>query len=101
MTGEDYVHDLWCQLGADQFNFEHFTLTTLQLTRYFCVDAAAICVLILLLPPESATANCHWSVLRHIDGYRNSQGHRSLKRNVMGHAVDLVLYLGWATGVLY
>ena len=100
MTGEDYVHDLWCQLADDQCNFEHFTLTTLQLTRYVCVDAAAIRALILLPPPVSGTANCHQNVLGHIVGCCISHGHRSLKR-VTGHAVDLVLYLGWATGVLY
>jgi len=42
MTVEDYMLDLWCQLGADHFNFGQFTLTTLELTRYVRMDAARI-----------------------------------------------------------
>jgi DNA mismatch repair protein MSH2 len=101
MTVKDYMLDLWCQLGADQCNFGQFTLTTLELTRYVCMDAAGIRALSLLSPPESGTANHHQSLLGHIDHCRTSQGHRKTKRRITGHAVDLVLYLGWVTGLSY
>ena len=77
-TVKDYVLDLWCQLGADHCNFEHFTLTTLELTRYVCVDAAGIRAISLLPPPESGTENRHQSVLGHIGGccIHRDIGHR-------------------------
>jgi DNA mismatch repair protein MSH2 len=71
-----YMLDWCCQLGADTSNFEQFTLTTLELTRYVRMDAAAIRALSLLPPPGSGTANRHHSVLGHIDCCRTSQGHR-------------------------
>jgi len=76
MTVKDYMLDLWCQLGADQSNFEQFTLTTLELTRYVRMDAAAIRALSLLPPPNSGTANHHQSLLGHIEHCCISQGHR-------------------------
>ena len=101
MTVKDYVLDLWCQLGADQCNFEQFTLTALERKLYVCMDAAGICALSLLLLRESGTANLHQSLLGQIDRCCTSQGHRQLKRMITGHAVDLVLYLGWPTGLSY
>ena len=76
MSVKDYMLDLWCQLGADQSNFEQFSLTTLELTRYVRMDAAAIRALSLHPPPGSGTANRHQSVLGHIDRCRTSQGRR-------------------------
>jgi hypothetical protein len=76
MTVKDYMLDLWCQVGADQCNFRQFTLTTLELTQYVDMNAAAICAQSVLLPPESVTANHHQSLLRHIDRWCNSQGNR-------------------------
>lgn len=68
----------YLELGADQSNFGQFTLTTLELTRYVRMDAAAIRALSLLPPPGSGTANRHQSVLGHIDRCRTSQGRRLL-----------------------
>ena len=76
MTVKVYMSDLWCQLVADQCNFEPFTLTTLELTCYVRMDAAAICALILLPPPESGTANRQQSLLGQTDRCPNSEGHR-------------------------
>jgi len=76
MTVKDYMLDLWCQLGADHWNFGQFTLTTLQLTRYVRTDAADIHGLSLLLPPESGTEHRHQSLLGQIDCCCTSQGHR-------------------------
>lgn len=76
VTVRGYMLVLWCQLGADQSNFGQFNLTTLELTRYVRMDAAAIRALSLLPPPGSGIANRHQSVLGHIDHCRTSQGRR-------------------------
>jgi hypothetical protein len=67
--------NLWCHLAADQCNCGQFTLTTLELTRYVRMDAAAIRAQILHPPPESGSANLHLLVLGHMDHRRASQGH--------------------------
>jgi len=76
MTVKYYMFDLWCLLAADRFNFGQFTVTTLALTRYVHMGAAAIRALSLLLPPESGTANHHLSLLGYIEHCCTSQGHR-------------------------
>ncbi|KDR09158.1 hypothetical protein L798_01274, partial [Zootermopsis nevadensis] len=68
----------YLELGADQGNFGQFTLTTLDLTQYVRMDAAAIRALSLLPPPSSSTANRHQSVLGLLDRCRTPQGHRLL-----------------------
>ena len=101
MTVKDYVLDLWCQLGADQCNFEQFTLTTLERKLYVRMDSAGISALSLLVLRESGIANLHQRLLGQIDHCCTSEGHRQLNRMITGHAVDLILYLGLATGLSY
>jgi hypothetical protein len=75
MTVKDYMLDLWCQLGADQYNFGQFTQTTLELTRCVHIDAAGIRAQS-ASAHESGIAIRHQSVLGKIVPCFTSQGHR-------------------------